>query len=97
MEDQKNAVRKMQEYIRDHLLEDISMEELAKSASFSPWYARKLFLKYLGMSPAVYIRRLKLSKSALRLRDENCQTLDIAMGMGFGSLLRIYYPIQKGT
>ena len=54
MEEQKNAVRKMQEYIRDHLLEDISMEELAKSASFSPWYARKLFLKYLGMSPAVY-------------------------------------------
>lgn len=76
----------MQEYIRDHLLEDISMEELAKSASFSPWYARKLFLKYLGMSPAVYIRRLKLSKSALRLRDENCQILDIAMDMGFGSV-----------
>lgn len=86
MEEQKNAVRKMQEYIRDHLLEDISMEELAKSASFSPWYARKLFLKYLGMSPAVYIRRLKLSKSALRLRDENCQILDIAMDMGFGSV-----------
>lgn len=86
MEEQKNAVRKMQEYIRDHLLEEISMEELAKSASFSPWYARKLFLKYLGMSPAVYIRRLKLSKSALRLRDENCQILDIAMDMGFGSV-----------
>lgn len=86
MEEQKNAVRKMQEYIRDHLLEEISMEELAKSASFSPWYARKLFLKYLGMSPAVYIRRLKLSKSALRLRDENCQILDIAMDIGFGSV-----------
>ena len=37
------------------------------------------------MTPAVYIRRLKLSKSALKLRDENCQILDLAMKMGFGS------------
>ena len=38
------------------------------------------------MTPAVYIRRLKLSKSALRLRDESCQILDVALDMGFGSV-----------
>ena len=86
MDEQKKAVRSMQDYINEHIYEDISIEDLAKAASFSPWYSRKLFIKHLGMTPAVYVRRLKLSKSALRLRDEDCQILDIAMEMGFGSV-----------
>lgn len=86
MNEQRKAVRIMQEYISDHLNEEITIDELAKTVCYSPWYARKLFIKYLKMSPAVYIRRLKLSKSALKLRDEKCQILDIAMGMGFGSV-----------
>ena len=86
MDGQKKAVRLMQDYISEHIYEDISIEDLAKAASFSPWYSRKLFIKHLGMTPAVYIRRLKLSKSALRLRDEACQIIDIAMEMGYGSV-----------
>lgn len=86
MNEQRKAVRIMQEYISDHLNEEITIDELAKTVCYSPWYARKLFIKYLKISPAVYIRRLKLSKSALKLRDEKCQILDIAMGMGFGSV-----------
>ena len=44
------------------------------------------YIKYLKMTPTVYIRRLKLSKSALRLRDEKVSILDIATDMGFGSV-----------
>lgn len=86
MNEHRKAVRIMQEYIDGHLNEEITIDELAKTVCYSPWYARKLFIKFLKMSPAVYIRRLKLSKSALKLRDEKCQILDIAMGMGFGSV-----------
>ena len=86
MEEQRKAVRRMQDYIHDHLSEEISMADLAKAASFSPWYARRIFILYLGMTPAVYIRRLKLSRSALRLRDESSQILDVAMDMGYGSV-----------
>ena len=86
MDEQRQAVRKMQDYIHEHIAENIEFTDLAKSVSFSPWYARKLFIKYLEMTPAVYIRRLKLSKSALRLRDEKTSILDISMEMGFGSV-----------
>ena len=86
MDEQIAAVRRMQDYISDHITEDIDIGDLAKCSSFSPWYARKLFIKHLGMTPAVYIRRLKLSKSALRLRDEECQIIDVALDMGFGSV-----------
>ena len=86
MEEQRKAVRRMQDYINDHISEEISIGDLAKAASFSPWYARRIFIKYLDMTPAVYIGRLKLSRSALKLRDESCQILDVAMDMGYGSV-----------
>ena len=86
MEEQRKAVRLMQDYISEHIDEDISIEDLANEVSFSTSYSRKLFCKHLGMTPAVYIRRLKLSKSALRLRDEKCHILDVAYDMGFGSV-----------
>ena len=85
MDHQIQAVRLMQDYIRSHINEDISIDTIAKEISYSESYARKIFIKHLGMTPAVYIRRLKLSKSALKLRDEHCQILDVAMEMGFGS------------
>ena len=86
MEEQRKAVRLMQDYISEHIDEDISIEDLAKVVSFSTSYSRKIFCKHLGMTPAVYIRRLKLSESALRLRDEKCQILEVAYDMGFGSV-----------
>ena len=86
MDEQREAVRKMQDYIREHVQEEITIEDLAEASAFSPWHARRLFQKYLNMTPAVYIRRLKLSKSALKLRDEQVTVLDVAMDMGFGSV-----------
>lgn len=76
----------MQDYISDHINDEITLADLAAVSSFSPWYARRLFIEHLNMTPAVYIRRLKLSKSALRLRDENISVLDVAISMGFGSV-----------
>ena len=86
MDEQRDAVRKMQDYIREHIQEDITIDDLADASAFSPWYARRLFRKYLNMTPAVYIRRLRLSKSALKLRDEQVTVLDVALDMGFGSV-----------
>ena len=77
MDEQREAVRKMQDYIREHIQEDIRIEDLAEVSAFSIWHARRLFQKYLNMSPAVYIRRLKLSKSALKLRDEKLTGLAV--------------------
>ena len=86
MDETRAAVRVMQDYITEHISEEITIDDLARCSSFSTWYARKLFVKHLGMTPAVYIRRLKLSKTALRLRDEKLTVLDVAMEMGFRSV-----------
>ena len=86
MEEHIEAVHRMQEYIEENLSSEITMAQLAEVSMYSPWYSYRLFVQQLDMTPAVYIRRLRLSKSALRLRDENVKITDIAYEAGFESV-----------
>lgn len=80
------AVQKMQEYVEEHMEEKISLSDLAKVSLFSPWYSYRIFKEYTGFTPADYIRRLRLSRSALRLRDERISVTEVAFAMGFQSV-----------
>lgn len=86
MQEQVEAVQRMQDYIEKHLCDEISFADLAKASFFSPWYARRLFIEYLSITPAEYIRKLRLRNSAVQLRDNNCKVIDVAMKFGFGSV-----------
>ena len=86
MEEHIEAVKRMQEYIEENLGGEITMSQLAEVSMYSPWYSYRLFVQHLDMTPAVYIRRLRLSKSALRLRDENVRITDVAYDAGFESV-----------
>lgn len=86
MREQIEAVQRIQDYIEKHLFENITLADLSKVSLFSPWYSYRLFINHVGISPADYIRRFRLSKSALRLRDNPCKIADIAFEMGFGSV-----------
>ena len=86
MDERIEAVQRMQDYIAGHLDQNITMADLAKAAGYSPWYSYRLFHSLLHMTPAVYIRRLRLSRSALRLRDEKMKIIDVAYDSGFESV-----------
>lgn len=85
MNEQVLAVQRMQDYIEKHLIETITLADLARVSLFSPWHSYRIFKEYTQLTPAEYIRRLRLSKSALRLRDETCKIIDVALDLGFGS------------
>lgn len=86
MQEQIEAVQRMQDYIEMHLSEHITLTALSKASLFSPWYSYRLFEKLLGITSAEYIRRLRLAKSAIKLRDSACKITDIAFEAGFGSV-----------
>ncbi|MDO4357581.1 MAG: AraC family transcriptional regulator [Clostridia bacterium] len=85
VDEQILAVQRMQDYIEAHLDEGITLDELARAALFSPWHARRLFIRYTGRTPADYIRRLRLSRSALELHAGRSVT-EVALELGFGSV-----------
>lgn len=86
MDDRILAVQAMQDCIEEHIDGNVSLKDLAEAAHFSPWYAARLFRELTGVSPADYARKLRLSRSALRLRDEHVSITDIAFDAGFSSV-----------
>lgn len=86
MKDKILAVQRMQDYIKDHIDDKITLANLAKEAKFSPFYCIRIFKELTGITPYNYIRRLKLSHSALKLRDENYKIIDLAYDMGYESV-----------
>lgn len=86
MTEQILAVNRMQEYIEAHLDEEITMKQLSSVSLYSPWYSYRLFREHTGLSVADYVRRLRLSRSAMRLKTENVHVLDVAFDMGFSSV-----------
>lgn len=86
MNEQVEAVQRMQEYIEENLYSEITLADLSNISHFSPWHSLRLFTQYLNMTPSVYIRKLRLSKSALKLRDEKVKILDVALEVGYNSV-----------
>jgi len=80
-----NAVQRMQDYIDQHLAEPITLHMLADAAGYSPWHSARLFKELTGKAPFDYIRALRLSRAAIRLRDEDVRVVDVAFDFVFDS------------
>lgn len=83
MKEQILAVQRMQDFIGENLSQEIRLSDLAQSSLFSPWYSYRLFREQLGITPAEYVRKLRLSRAAEALRDKKAKVIDIAFDLGF--------------
>lgn len=80
-----NAVQRMQDFIEGHLSEQITLHMLAKAAGYSPWHSARIFKELTGKTPFEYIRTLRLSRAALKLRDGEVKIIDVAFDFVFDS------------
>lgn len=86
MDEQILAVQRMQDYIAEHINEEVNMAQLARVSLYSPWHSYRLFREHTGLTVAEYIRRLRLSKSAQRLKCGEGKVTQLAFDSGFGSV-----------
>lgn len=72
-------------YIEQNKTMEITLSDLAKVSLFSPWYSYRLFRDYLGLTPAEYIRKYRLTQAAKQLRDGAVRIIDAALDAGFSN------------
>ena len=85
MNEQTLAVQRMQDFIENNQTEEIRLSDLSRVSLYSPWYSYRLFRSCLGLTPAEYIRKCRLTQAARQLRDGNARIIDIALDAGFSS------------
>lgn len=78
-----NAVQKMQDYIKNHINEEIKVEDIAKASGYSKRHAARIFKELLGRTPLEYVRAIRLTGSAKDLLKSPDNIIDIALNTQF--------------
>ena len=86
MKEQILAVQRMQDYIEKNQTEEIRLSDLARVSLFSPWYSYRLFRECLGLTPAEYIRKCRITQAAKQLRSGEIRVLDAAYNAGYSNV-----------
>jgi AraC family transcriptional regulator len=70
-------------HIQTHLQEELLLEDLAGRVGFSPFHFHRIFTEYVGEPVKEYVRRLRLERSAYRLKISRDPVVRIALEAGF--------------
>jgi transcriptional regulator GlxA family with amidase domain len=93
-------ISEIQEWIIEHLNEELTVEMLAEKASMSPRNFARVFLRESGITPAKYIEKLRLETARRRLEETKLTLDEISSECGVGnadSLRRLFLRHMKTT
>ncbi|CRK82110.1 AraC family transcriptional regulator [Neobacillus massiliamazoniensis] len=77
------SLQKAIDYIEEHLLENITIENIAKQANVSPFHFQRTFSILTDISIGEYIRRRRLSLAAQELAHTSSKIIEIALKYGY--------------
>ncbi len=83
--DWKDTVQKMIDHIESRLRQEGSVQEVARSVGYSPFYCSRAFSAVMGITLKDYSRLRRISSAAVELRDTSRRILDIAVDYGYSS------------
>ncbi len=83
--DYRPAIQSVIDIIETCLYEEIDTESLAACAGYSYYHFQRIFTEVIGMSPAAYIRRRRLTEIVRRMAYDDRPICEIAFACGFNS------------
>jgi AraC family transcriptional regulator len=70
-------------HIQQHLEDDLSLDDLAGIAAFSPYHFHRIFRGMVGESVRSHVRRLRLERAATQLKLSDLPVTRIALEAGY--------------
>lgn len=80
-----DSISKAIEYMEDHITEDLTVNDIAKAASISPFYFQSGFSMLCGYTIAEYMRQRRLTLAGSELVSTDNKIIDVAMKYGYES------------
>lgn len=96
------ALNRARDYLRQHVTEPVSLDEVARVAFLSKFHLLRTFAAVYGLSPRAYQMELRLAR-ARRLIDEGVSPSRVAHDAGFADQshltrrFRSFYGLTPGT
>lgn len=83
---EREPLKDLQAYIHEHPADDLSVAALAERAAMSPRHLARLFAREVGVTPAVYVERVRVEVARRLLEETNLGLDAVAAAAGFGSV-----------
>lgn len=84
-------------YIREHLSEDISREEVARAVYLNPDYLSRIFKKELNVSLSHYILEEKMRLAQILLQTTDLSVTEVGGRVGFSNMSAFSYAFRRST
>lgn len=92
---QEEIVFQMHEYLMEHMAERITIEELAKKFLINKTTLKQVFKKMYGTSVAAHMKKHRMEKAAVLLKDGNLSIAQIAQAVGYESQSKFSKSFQE--
>jgi len=78
-------IRKVEDYVREKLTEEIPVETLAGLVELSPFHFSRVFKQATGMSPLQFVTRERITRAQQLIRETSRSLIEIALEVGYTS------------
>lgn len=90
-------LRRVLDYMTEHLEDDIGLDDLADAACFSPFHFIRLFSNTMGEPPHRYLSRLRLERAKTMLSLRTSPIAEVAIACGFASQSSFTKAFRRAT
>jgi AraC family transcriptional regulator len=80
-----HQLRKVEDYVSEHLAEDISVEKLAELVELSPSHFAHVFKETTGMTPLQFVIRGRITRAQQLIRETSRSLIDVGLEVGYSS------------
>ncbi|MGP4079981.1 bifunctional transcriptional activator/DNA repair enzyme AdaA [Pseudalkalibacillus sp. R45] len=94
---QKEIVEKAVNIIHQYYDEKIQLKDLAYKVGVSPFYLNRIFRTKTGITPHMYIEKIRIHKSMTLLSTTSLTSTEIAYKIGYDSLSSFYKAFKRVT
>jgi AraC family transcriptional regulator len=78
-------LRKIEDYVRSHLAESISIGKMGELAELSPFHFARVFKQTTGMTPLQFVTRERMLQAQKLIRETSRSLIEIALEVGYTS------------
>jgi AraC family transcriptional regulator len=78
-------MRRVSDFVQDHLSQDLSLEAMAEQAGFSAYHFARLFRQTTGESPHQFVLRQRIERAQRLLKERELPLVHVAFESGFAS------------